>query len=125
MSLFLVCPELHFTLEIKLSPAVDLQLQTQIERVQDHGDATRFEARLADQLGKILPEVVDWDIKAPTKAQLALAQSLCRQLGIQMSELAKTSRYEMHQFIALMSGQRKPSAALPVTASNRQKKKPS
>ncbi|CAM4430062.1 hypothetical protein CR156_18415 [Stenotrophomonas lactitubi] len=103
MSFFLVCPELDFTLELQLTTTAEEQMIKQILRVQDEGDLTRFELRLATELGKVLPEAVDWDIKPPTRAQLALAQSLARQAGCPVSDVARSSRFEMHQFIATLS----------------------
>ncbi len=111
MSFFLVCPELDFTLELQLTATAEEQMLRQIVRVQDEGDLTRFEMRLATELGKVLPEAVDWDIKSPTRAQLALAQSLARQLGYPISDLARSSRFEMHQFISLLSGMKKMTAS--------------
>jgi hypothetical protein len=103
MSFFLVCPELDFTLELQLTTTAEEQMIKQILRVQDEGDLTRFELRLATELGKVIPEAVDWDIKPPTRAQLALAQSLARQTGCPVSDVARSSRFEMHQFIATLS----------------------
>lgn len=113
MSLFLVCPELQFTLELALNAAAEELVERQIERIQQDGDSTRFELRLADEIGKILPETVDWDIKAPTRAQMALAHSLCQRLGIVISPSALGSRYEMHLFIAQLSVLSKARSACP------------
>ncbi|MEN5100311.1 hypothetical protein [Stenotrophomonas sp. TWI809] len=119
MSFFLVCPELEFTLELQLTASAEEQMHRQIMRVQDEGDLTRFELRLAAELGKVLPEAVDWDIKSPTRAQLALAQSLARQMSHPISDLARSSRFEMHQFIAILSELKKVTAADPRKASGR------
>ncbi len=121
MSFFLVCPELQFTLELPLTPSATQQLQRQIERLQVQGDTTRFELRLADQIGRILPEAVDWDIKSPTQAQMALAHTLCNQLGVPLASGALESRYEMYKFIAHMSALKAASKDRPFPASKRKK----
>lgn len=100
MSFYFVCPGLDFTIEIPLSPLGHEQVLRQVLRAQADGDCTKFRSRLAEELGRILPNVTDWDIRPPTGAQLAYAKSLCNQLGCVLPRAVLVSRYSMQAFIS-------------------------
>lgn len=101
MNFYLVCPELEFTLELPFSPIGKDQVVSQIKRIQEEEVGSRsFEFRLAEELSKLIPQLTDWDIKPPTGAQLAYANSLCAQLGIKLPAATRQSRALMHTFLA-------------------------
>lgn len=100
MSLFLVDPESDFTLELALTREGVEDVRRQISKIQSGGDPETFSKRLALELSRILPELLDWDVKRPTKAQVAYAKTICYQLKIDLPEQALRSRQAMHLFIA-------------------------
>lgn len=100
MDLHLVCTELNFTLEIPLSESGGKRIATQLLRVQEQGDHLNFRIRLAEEIAKIIPSLTDWDLKPPTRAQLAFAKSLSNQLKCEIPLPALHSRLSMQAFLA-------------------------
>ncbi len=100
MSFFLVDAESEFTLELSLSKESEQDLRRQIAKLQRGGDAGTLSRRLATELSRLVPEMLDWDVKRPTKAQIAYARSICYQQKIELPERAMESRQAMHLFIA-------------------------
>lgn len=78
-------------------------MRQQLVRLQDQGSLVAFGGKLAKELARAFPELIDWDLKAPTPAQLALARSLGLQFATEIPESASESRSEMHRFIARLS----------------------
>ena len=99
MSLFLVVPELDLTLEIPIAQESLESVSRYMAAVKDGWEHENFCKRLGEEIGRTLPEVIDWKLKPPTKAQLAFARTLCRQLGISLPTDAASMRGEMHRFI--------------------------
>lgn len=54
-----------------------------------------------------MDELLDWDLKPPSAAQLAFASVLAKRHRIQVPDQAKLSRLAMHEFIEAYS-RRKP-----------------
>lgn len=106
MSLFLVAPDLDLTLEVPISPDSLDAVSRYLASVKDGWEHENFCKRLGEEIGRVLPEVIDWRYKPPTKAQLAFARTICRQLGIQLPTDAVTMRGEMHRFIEMHSQRR-------------------
>ncbi|MGG2102677.1 hypothetical protein [Stenotrophomonas sp. NRRL B-14846] len=100
MSFFLVDADSEFTLELTLSPETAVDLRRQIEKLQSGADGSSLSRRLAMELSRLVPEMLDWDVKRPTKAQIAYARSICYRLKIALPEEALESRHTMHIFIA-------------------------
>ncbi len=100
MSFFLVDAESEFTLELYLSRESEQDLRRQIAKLQGGADARLLSKRLAAEFSRLVPEMLDWDIKRPTKAQIAYARSICYQEKIALPDEAMQSRYSMHVFIA-------------------------
>lgn len=99
MDLFLVAPELDLTVELVIPPELSDSVRHFLAAVEGGCDHEEFCERLGRELGKILPELIDWKSKPPTKAQLAFAQSLCRKFGLSLPEQTRQSRGAMHQFL--------------------------
>ncbi|KOQ67380.1 hypothetical protein [Stenotrophomonas maltophilia] len=100
MSFFLVDAESEFTLELSLSQESEQDLRRQIAKIQEGADAGLLSKRLAAEFSRLVPEMLDWDIKRPTKAQIAYARSICYQEKIELPDEAMQSRYTMHLFIS-------------------------
>ncbi len=100
MSFFLVDADSEFTLELSLSKESELDLRRQLEKLQEGGDSGAISRRLAAEFSRLVPELLDWDIKRPTKSQIAYARSICYRLKIELPEDAMKSRQAMHLFIS-------------------------
>ena len=98
-SLFLVSPELDLTVEILLPPESLDAVAQHFAELKDGWDKDNFCRRVGEELGRVLPDIIDWRLKPPTKAQLALAKTLCRQLGLTLPAGALTYRGEMYRFL--------------------------
>ena len=103
MNLFLVAPDLDLTLELSIAPDSLDAVSRYLSAVKDGWEHENFCKRLAEEISRGLPEVIDWKFKPPTKAQQAFARTLCRQLGISLPTDAATMRGEMHRFIEFNS----------------------
>ncbi|RRU16124.1 MULTISPECIES: hypothetical protein [Stenotrophomonas] len=103
MPFFLVCTDLDFTIELGLTEDAQKRMQWQLLRLQDEGNLAAFGSKLSTELSKAFPELIDWDLKAPTPAQFALAKSLSLQFAMDIPQAARESRSEMHKFIAEQS----------------------
>ncbi|WP_425529187.1 hypothetical protein, partial [Stenotrophomonas maltophilia] len=85
MSFFLVDSDSEFTLELSLTKESELDLRRQLEKLQQGGHSGAISRRLAAEFSRLVPELLDWDIKRPTKAQIAYARSICYRLKIEGS----------------------------------------
>ncbi|WP_368563153.1 hypothetical protein [Pseudoxanthomonas sp. UTMC 1351] len=103
MSLFLIAPDLDLTLEVPIPPDSLDAISRYLAAVKDGWEHENFCKRLSEEIGRVLPDVIDWKLKPPTKAQMAFARSLCRQLDIPLPTDAATMRGAMHRFIELNS----------------------
>ncbi|OWQ51768.1 hypothetical protein CEE61_18360 [Stenotrophomonas maltophilia] len=100
MSFFLVDSDSEFTLELSLTKESELDLRRQLEKLQQGGHSGAISRRLAAEFSRLVPELLDWDIKRPTKAQIAYARSICYRLKIDLPVEAMESRQAMHLFIS-------------------------
>ena len=100
MPLFLVEPDLSLTLELPIPGAVITALAKQLEQMEATGETGAYCSRLGAELARLLPELVNWECKAPTSAQMAFALSLCRKLGIELPLGAAENRGAMYRFLA-------------------------
>ncbi len=100
MSFFLVDADSEFTLELSLTKESELDLRRQIEKIQQGADSAAISRRLAIEFSRLVPELLDWDVKRPTKSQIAYARSICYRLRIELPKDALESRQAMHLFIA-------------------------
>lgn len=99
MSLYLVDPAAGLSLELPVPSSVQHALAAQWVRLEDGSARAAFCRRVTAQLSSLIPDVLDWDIKAPTPAQLAYAMVLSKQLNVAIPEPAKLYRSRMHEFI--------------------------
>lgn len=99
MSLYLVAPEHGIALEVPISKSDERALVRQWARLREAAARERFNARLGKHLTSALTEALDWDIKAPTDAQMALASVLAQKLAMDIPPGALSSRLEMSLFI--------------------------
>jgi hypothetical protein len=99
MALFLVEPDIDLTLELPMSAASLDALGRQFMSLKAGRDNERFCKRLAAEVERVLPEVIDWELKPPTKAQLAFAKSICHRLKVALPASARESRGAMYSFL--------------------------
>lgn len=101
MTLFLVAPDIDVTVEIPISPEAMNAIALHLSGLRDGWAQDNFCKRLAEEVGKALPEVIDWRLKPPTKAQVALAKIVCRQLDVTLPTDAVKYRGEMCRFLEI------------------------
>ncbi len=99
MSLYLVEPKHDIALEVPVSESDERALILQWTRLRGTEARERFAIRFGKHLTNALGEALDWDIKAPTEAQLAYALVLSQRLGVEVPHGAMSSRLEMSLFI--------------------------
>lgn len=99
MSLYLVEPKHGIALEVPVSDSDERALVLQLGRLHGTEARERFAIRFGKHLTSALTEALDWDIKAPTEAQLAYALVLSQRLGVEIPPGAMSSRLEMSLFI--------------------------
>jgi hypothetical protein len=99
MTLYLVDPMAGLALELNVPESVQQALIVQWDRIQESAARDAFCRRMTAQLSNLIPDVLDWDIKAPTPAQLAYAMVLSRQLKVPIPDEARHFRSRMHEFI--------------------------
>ncbi|MBH1392564.1 hypothetical protein I5U25_06540 [Stenotrophomonas maltophilia] len=100
MDLYLVLTDPDFTIKIPLPQDRSSQIASQLSRIHEQGDRRGFQIRLAEEVAKIIPELTDSDLKPPSKAQLAFAKSMCKQLNCEIPMPAIYSRTSMHRFLS-------------------------
>lgn len=99
MSLFLVAADIDLTIEIPISPDSMDAIALHLLEMRDGWAQENFRKRLAEEVGRVLPEIIDWRFKAPTKAQVALAKIICRKLDVSLPTDAVRYRGEMCRFL--------------------------
>lgn len=99
MSLFLVAPAIELSLELPVTDETARSFVLQFERLEDPKVRDAFCERIALQLERILPEILDWDIKPPTPAQVSFALAISKDLGVAISPEALRFRGPMHDFL--------------------------
>jgi hypothetical protein len=88
-------------LSVQVEPAETLRemLAIQFGRLEDSAARESFSLRIAKLLEQGLADVVDWDLKAPTAAQVSFATAICRELGVALPGEALRYRGTMHEFL--------------------------
>ncbi len=99
VSLFLVAPAIDLSLELPVSEHIEQAFAIQWERLTDRKVRDAFCHRLATQLDTLLPEALDWDIKAPTQAQVSFALVISKGLGVSLPSEVLRYRGHMHEFL--------------------------
>lgn len=99
MGLYLVAPEHGIAFEVPISESDERAILRQWDRLREAAAFERFNVRLGKHLTSALSEALDWDIKAPTDAQMALASVLAKKLSTDVPPGALSSRLEMSLFI--------------------------
>ena len=99
MDLFLVEHHSGLTLELVIEEPMRSALVRQFDRLGSPKEQEAFAKRLARRLSEVLPESLDWDLKEPTRAQLAIAKSLAKRLRCSIPDEALSSRAAMHAFL--------------------------
>ena len=99
MALYLVNPSVEMSLELYVSTRLEEALTIQYERIRDRRVRDTFVRKLEQRLESLLADSVDWDLKAPTEAQLNYAKLVSKQLGIPLP--IEAQKYRFHTAISL------------------------
>lgn len=99
MALYLVNPSVEMSLELYVSTRLEEALTIQYERILDRRVRDTFVRKLEQRLESLLADSMDWDLKAPTEAQLNYAKLVSKQLGIPLPSEAE--KYRFHTAIFL------------------------
>lgn len=99
MSLLIVNTESDLLIELHVTETVAELLRLQCERLTDEASCRAFGTRLGQQLGTALGESVDWDLKAPTSAQIAYATGIAKALGVGLPSDVLRYRGPMNEFL--------------------------
>lgn len=99
MALYLVNPAVDMTLELYVSQQLEEALTIQYERITDRGVRDAFVRRLEEHVETLLQDSVDWDLKAPTPAQLSYATLVAKQAGIPLPSEARKYRFHTAMFL--------------------------
>ena len=99
MALYLVNPSVEMSLELYVSTRLEEALTIQYERIRDRRVRDTFVRKLEQRLESLLADSVDWDLKAPTEAQLNYAKLVSKQLGIPLP--IEAQKYRFHTAIFL------------------------
>jgi hypothetical protein len=99
MAVYLIAHGFELNLELDLAPPLAVALQLQSERLglKDAKDA--FSRKISAELNRLLPELIDWDLKEPTPAQMAYAIELARAREETVPLPALRSRGAMQSYI--------------------------
>lgn len=103
MDWFLVEHESGLAVEVQVDGALRSSLKSQLDRLKSEESREAFAKRLSRHVSEGLAGALDWDLKEPTKAQVAFAKSLSRRLDCHIPQSAYLSRAAMHGFIEAMS----------------------
>ena len=105
MPLYLVYPAVEMALELYVSPRLEEALTIQYERIRDRRVRDTFVKRLEDQVATLLKDVIDWDLKEPTEAQISYATLVAKQLGIPVPSEARKYRFHAAMFLETYASQ--------------------
>ena len=103
MSFKLINLDIGMDVDITLPSSLSESLSTQWERRTHIGLQREFSQAFSIHFEKMIPEFVDWDIKPPTKSQLAYAALLCSKFGLSMEPDEQSFRGPMAQFLGYHS----------------------
>lgn len=107
MVLYLVNPAVEMPLELYVSHQLEEALSIQYERIKDGRVRDTFVKRLEKRLEALLSESIDWDIKAPTEAQLSYARLVSKQVGVPLPGEAERFRFHTAMFLETYANQAK------------------
>lgn len=117
MVLYLVNPAVEMPLELYVSHQLEEALSIQYERIKDGRVRDTFVKRLEKRLEALLSDSIDWDIKAPTEAQLSYARLVSKQVGVPLPSEAERFRFHTAMFLETYASQaREPSTTAELTA---------
>lgn len=103
MSFKLVNTDIDLDVQIELPVPLSDALKEHWRR-RSHADLiNEFTNELSKHFEKVVPEFVDWDIKPPTKSQLAYASLLCSKFGLCLTPDEVNCRGPMAQFLGYHS----------------------
>ncbi|SEM54492.1 hypothetical protein SAMN02800694_1456 [Luteibacter sp. UNCMF331Sha3.1] len=78
MPVYLIAQGFDLSLELDLAPPLAVALQLQCERLGSKDVREAFSRRISDEFNRLLLDLIDWDLKEPTAAQMAYAIELAR-----------------------------------------------
>ena len=110
MALYLVNPSVEMSLELYVSTRLEEALTIQYERIRDRRVRDTFVKKLEQRLESLLADTMDWDLKAPTEAQLNYAKLIAKQLGIDLPSEAHKYRFHTAMFLETYADQARSSA---------------
>lgn len=99
MPLLLVHPGVDLTLELYVSPELEEAVALQWERVRKRTVRDTYVKALEYRLETLLRDCLDWDLKAPTEAQISYATLLAARHGVTIPAEAKKYRFHMAMFL--------------------------
>ena len=99
MPLLLVDMDSDLLVEIPVSESLEEALNIQWERLADEAARNAFGARFGPHLALALGESLDWDLRAPTPAQVTYATAISRALGIALPSEVLRYRGQMNEFL--------------------------
>lgn len=99
MALYLVNPSVEMSLELYVSTRLEEALTIQYERIRDRRVRDTFVKKLEQRLESLLADTMDWDLKAPTEAQLNYAKLIAKQLDMELPSEALKYRFHTAMFL--------------------------
>ena len=82
-------------------PESDLELLTrQMSRCVEYGGFELFARWLSNALASSLPDLVDYDLRPPSDAQVKFAMAIARTLGVVLTPDVLRYRGAMHEFLS-------------------------
>src|SRR4051812_44904352 len=99
MSLLIVNTESDLLIELHVTEMVTELLKLQCDRLTEEASCRAFGTRFGQHLGTALSESVDWDLKAPTSAQIAYATGIAKALGVGLPSEVLRYRGPMNEFL--------------------------
>lgn len=94
-------------LEVPISDDVIEALDLQREHAIRIRHADKLMKNVAEKVEQAIQSCLDWELQSPTKAQLAYAASIARQLNVEIPEEVLRFRGEMHRFLDYYSAELK------------------
>lgn len=99
MPLLLVDMQSDLLIEIPVAEPLAEALNIQWERLPDEAARNAFGARFGPRLEHALGESLDWDLRAPTPAQVTYATAISRALGVALPSEVLRYRGQMNEFL--------------------------
>lgn len=99
MPLLLVDTQSDLFIEIPVVESLAEALNIQWERLPDEAARDAFGARFGPRLGSALGESLDWDLRAPTPAQVAYATAISRAIAVALPSEVLRYRGKMAEFL--------------------------